>query len=200
VITLESGKNGVNKEEEEVVSEAPDFKSLLQQVDKLESELESERKKNAEQINRMKYLQADLINFQRQTDRLISEARNETRLAWIMEIISIKEDLERALKSATEDSILTEGLKLLEARIGSDLRTEGVDIIKAKIGTVFDPKFHEAVGYRETDEADEGNVISVIANGYTIDGKVMRPAMVEVAKAKPASKKEVGTEEGSAGK
>jgi molecular chaperone GrpE len=195
VITLESGKNGVNKEKEEVVSEAPDFKSLLEQVDKLESELESERKKNAEQINRMKYLQADLINFQRQTDRLISEARNETRLTWILEIISIKEDLERALKSATEDSVLTEGLKLLEARIASDLRTEGVDIVKAKTGTVFDPKFHEAVGYRETDEMEEGTVMSVIANGYTIDGKVVRPAMVEVAKRIPPSKKEAGTEE-----
>ena len=84
---------------------------------------------------------------------------------------------------------------MLEARIGSDLKTERVDIIKAKTGTLFDPRFHEAVGYRETDEADDGAVISVVANGYTIDGKVVRPAMVEVAKARPATKKEAGTNE-----
>ncbi len=185
--SLESEGNGIDNGQ---VPESPDFKSLVGQVDKLESELESERRKSAEQINRMKYLQADLVNLQRQTDRLISDARNETKLVWIMEIISIKEDLGRALQSTSEKSVLTDGLKLLETRIENDLKTDGVETIKVEVGIPFDTKFHEAVGYLETDKENEGSVIAVIANGYTIDGRVVRPALVEVAKSKRAHGKE----------
>ena len=107
-VTLESENENLPKEE--TVSEEPDFKSLLSQVDKLESELESERKKNAEQISRMKYLQADLVNMQKQADRMVSEVRTSVKLDWILEFIGIKEDLDRALKSAdSEDSVLVDG-------------------------------------------------------------------------------------------
>lgn len=175
-------KNESFPAEEGGASQKPDFESLLSQVDKLESELELERKKNADQINRMKYLQADLVNLQRQSDRLISDARNEVKVDWIMEIISIKEDLQRAIKSSDENSVIIEGLKLLLARIEGILKSEGVEQIRAETGAIFDPKFHEAISFQESEDKPEGSIISVIAPGYTIIGKVIRPVIVEVAR------------------
>ena len=169
----------------------PDFESLLSQVDKLESELELERKKHTDQINRMKYLQADLINLQRQSDRLVSDARNEVKIDWIMEIISIMEDLQRAIKSSNEDSVIIEGLKLLLARIDGILKSEGVEQIMVEPGAIFDPKFHDAISFQETDDKPEGSIVSVITPGYTITGKVIRPVIVEVArKGKPQATRE----------
>lgn len=177
---MESEKG--NLAEGESISDEPDFKSLLEQVDKLESELETERKKNSEQINRMKYLQADLVNLQRQTDRIVSDIKNEIKLRWVMEVISIKEDLGRALDSAQDKSILTDGLRLLETRIENDLRAAAVESIRAEIGSSFDPKYHEAVAFQETNDKADGSILSIVARGYTIDGKVVRPVLVEVAK------------------
>lgn len=190
---LESKNQGLPVEENNGEQKA-DFQSLLSQVDKLESELELERKKNAEQINRMKYLQADLINLQRQSDRLIAEARNQVKVDWILEIISIKEDLERALKSSDQNSVLIDGLKLLLAKIENALNAEVVEQISAQPGKMFDPKFHDAVSFQESDERPEGSIVAVIAPGYTIAGKVIRPTLVEVArKGKAAGSEEPGT-------
>jgi len=180
----------------ESVTQKPDFESLLSQVDKLESELESERKKNAEQINRMKYLQADLINMQKQADRMVSETKLQVKLNWILEIISIKEDLNRALQSSSsKNSILIDGLKLLASRIDNDLKAEDVRPINVELGVKFDPRIHEAVASEETDEVPEGSILSVVANGYTIGGKVIKPALIEVARRKtPPAPKENPTD------
>jgi molecular chaperone GrpE len=182
---LESENENLSSKEESVPQE-PDFKSLLSQVDKLESELENERKKNAEQISRMKYLQADLINMQKQADRMVSEAKTNIKLNWILEIISIKEDLDRALLSASSNSaVLIDGLKLLASRIDNDLKAEDVKTIGVEVGGKFDPRIHEAVASQETDDRPDGSILSVIANGYTIGGRVMKPALIEVSRRKP---------------
>jgi len=178
---------------EENVPQKPDFESLLSQVDKLESELESERKKNAEQINRMKYLQADLINMQKQADRMVTDTKTQVKLNWILEIILIKEDLDRALKSApSENSVLIDGLKLVLSRIENDLKGEAVEPINVELGAKFDPRIHEAVASQETEEKPDGSILSVVANGYTIGGRVIKPALIEVSRRKaPVALKEI---------
>ncbi len=181
---LESENENLKPKEE--VPLHRDLWSLLSQVERLETDLESERKKNTDQMTRLRYLQADLINMQRQADRMVADSKIQVKLNWILEIISIKEDLDRALMSAESNkSPIVDGLKLLGSRIENDLKTEGVKQIKVDVGTRFDPKLHEAVASKETEDEPEGTVLSVIAYGYTIDGKVIKPALIEVARRKP---------------
>ncbi|MDG6923157.1 MAG: nucleotide exchange factor GrpE, partial [Nitrososphaerota archaeon] len=59
----------------------------------------------------------------------------------------------------------------------------------------FDPKFHDAVALQETEEKLEGTVLSVVTDGYTIGGKVLKPALIEVARKKTPQKNETPTEE-----
>ena len=164
-----------------------DAKSLNSEIELLKNELENERKKTTDQANRMKYLQADIINLQRRSDQMVSEARSEVKLIWILEMVSVLEDLRRALKVASQEESpsLVDGLKLVIARIENTLKSEHVESIKAEPGTKFDPKFHEAVSYRETTE-DEGKILSVIGYGCLVGGKVVKPALVEVGRRKPA--------------
>lgn len=175
--------NSVNEDKAPVERPELHEESLNSELVRLKTELDNERKKTLEQANRMKYLQADIINLQRQYNRNVVEAKTEVKLTWILEMVSILEDLRRALKAASpsESPNLMDGLKLVIARIENTLKSENVETIIAEPGTKFDPRFHEAVSYRETDE-DEGKILSVIGHGCMVGGKVIKPALVEVGR------------------
>ena len=154
----------------------------------LKVELEAERKKNTEQANKIKYLQADILNLQKQSDRMIAEARNQSKLTWVIEIIAIQEDLQRAITVGHDDKskALVSGLKMMLSRIENLLVAEDVHAIDVKTGQNFDPRFHEAISFVESNKNEEGKIISVIGKGYTMGGKVIKPALVEVSrKGKP---------------
>lgn len=162
----------------------PEVESMEAELEYLRKQVETEQRKSNEQANRMKYLQADLINLQRQADRMVSEARSQVKLTWIMEVISIKEDLQRALNIAgsNESLSLIDGLKLVMSKIDNTLKSENVESIVVELGASFDPRLHEAIAYKETTEIEEGKVLSVISPGYTVAGRVLKPSMVEVAR------------------
>jgi molecular chaperone GrpE len=161
----------------------------------LRKELDSEIEKNVALSKKAMYLQADLLNSQRQFERRISEAREEASAKYIGEIILLKEDLERAQKIASESptpETLKEGLKMLLAKIDLLFEAEEVKKIEISKNSRADPQFHEVVSYTKTARIEEGTVTSVIRNGYTLRGKVIKPALVEVAR---ADGEEVGQQE-----
>ncbi len=174
----DSSANAVPETSQETVSDPPE-----KQLSSLKRELESEKKKNQELSKRLLYLQADYANLQRLAERRIADAKDETKLRFIEEMVSLKEDLERAMSIVKgSDSALFDGLRMLLARIEGSLRSEEVEQIKASAGTLFDPRLHEAVAYSEGDSMAEGTILSVVSNGYTMRGKVIKPVLVEVAR------------------
>lgn len=182
------------KHEEESVNQSVESKEVTpdqvsQHVKKLETELEEEKKRSSELSKSMMYLQADMVNLQRQSDRKEAQAREDATLRYLLELISIEEDLERALSAAGEDvsRVIRDGLSMLISRIDSDLRAESVERIDAKTGSYFDPSIHEAIAYTESEGKKDGCVLSVVSNGYTYRGKVIKPALVEVAHQNPSS-------------
>jgi molecular chaperone GrpE len=164
------------------------------QLEALRGELELEQRKSTDLANRMRYLQADIANLQRQSDRRVSEVRTQVKLTWILEVLSIKEDLDRALGVAKESqeksSSLLDGLLLVISRIENILKLESVEMIRADVGSKFDPSVHEALAFQETDHEEQGTILAVISPGYSVDGKVIKPAMVEVARRKEKPIKE----------
>lgn len=180
-------EESANQGEESKDAVTPD--QVSQQVKKLEIELEEEKKRSTELSKRMMYLQADLLNLQRQSDRKEAQAKEDATLRYLLELISIEEDLERALSAAGEDAsrVIRDGLSMLISRIESDLRAESVERIDAKTGSYFDPSMHEAIAYTEAEGKKDGCVLSVVSNGYTFRGKVIKPALVEVARQNPSS-------------
>jgi molecular chaperone GrpE len=175
-------------EDKKIETEKENF---AKEITALENELELERQKSFELAGRMKYLQADIANLQRQADRRVSEVRNQVKLTWILEVLSIKEDLDRAVEVAretNEKSTLLEGLLLVTSRIENILKLEAVEVIHANVGGKFDPSFHEALAFQELASEEPGTILAVISPGYLVEGKVIKPAMVEVSRTKEKEK------------
>lgn len=168
-------------------SEPPKPKPKRQKAEERIAELEQQLTDTGKQLetatNQLKYAKADLDNLQKQTGRRIEEAcdRNNARL--LGQLITIADELKivaAATKNDADNMIHGKLLRLLEA--------EGVKPIEAQ-GKPFDPYKHEAILEVETDTCPPGNVAEEIRSGYTYKDKVLRAAMVKVAKA-PSTKKE----------
>jgi len=124
-------------------------------------------------------------------EELVSEKEERMRLMGSVErllrhLIGVAETVERVagLYSLSDDSnarSLSEGLKLVSSSIEKVLREEGVEVI-GDVGERFDPVVHEAVGFVESEQQEEGTVVSVVERGFAFRGKVLRPAKVVVAK------------------
>jgi len=72
-------------------------------------------------------------------------------------------------------------LKLIEQKLKNLLDGEGISVIPAE-NAVFDPELHEAISHEENQEFKSGHIIEVVQQGYTIGDRVIRPALVRVAK------------------
>lgn len=182
----DDNEHGRDKEIATESDSTSELESLRSELEQLKGELQSERNKATDLATRMKYLQADLINMQKHEDRMLAEARAQVKISWLMEIVAIKEDLDRALKviEKSENSSVARGLELVNSRIESLLRTEDVRLVHAEKGRNFDPNLHEAVSFQESEEHEQGKIMTVISPGYTVGGKVIKPALVEVSRKK----------------
>ena len=129
--------------------------------------------------------QADLVNYKRRVADEQQELRRTAKTQLILKILSVVDDLERALALVPEDAVALgwiQGLRLVQRNIDNILETEGVSKIDAR-GRPFEPREHEALSYEETSDSQEGIVIRVIRDGYTLHDRVLRAAQVAVSKA-----------------
>jgi molecular chaperone GrpE len=196
-IDFDSPQKDLAKDSQEQAKEA-EPESTAESSDReksLEQKLQAEVKKSAELAKRTLYLQADLVNSQRQAEKRIADARDETSVKYIEAMISLKEDLERALSIAEEgkqSAALTEGLNMLVTKIDSLLESDDVRRIEIPDNASLDTRFHEAVAFSDATDKKDGTIISIVRNGYTYRGKVIKVALVEVAR---ASQEELGRHE-----
>jgi molecular chaperone GrpE len=97
------------------------------------------------------------------------------------ELLPIIDNLERALQAAAHDDPLRKGVELIHRQMLDMLRKRGVTPIET-LGTDFDPNFHQAVIHEESADHREGEVMEELQRGYVVGDKLLRPAMVKVAK------------------
>ena len=128
--------------------------------------------------------QRSVADFQNYKKRVEAERDNNYQTAVgniIKRYLPILDDLERALAARPAELAWADGIELICRKLQSILDAEGIKRIEAE-GQMFDPNFHEAIGEEHADGAKSGEVIAVIRNGYMLGDKVIRPAMVRVAR------------------
>ena len=128
--------------------------------------------------------QADLANYKRRAAEEMVEARRSASTGLLLKVLSVVDDMERALAHVPEDAVAPgwlDGLRLVQRNLSNLLDSEGVTVIEAQ-GRPFTPWEHEAVLYEETPDSAEGTVVRVIREGYRLRDRVLRPAQVAVAK------------------
>jgi len=160
------------------VEAAPDELAGLRQ------ELEAARAKAAENLDGWQRSQADLANYRRRVERERAEAYQMTAAGVIARFLPVLDDFDRAMKDAPSGDDAKqwlEGVVLIQRKLHNLIESEGVTQVEAE-GAMFDPNLHEAVTHDESENHAAGQVIEVLRQGYRMGERVLRPALVRVAK------------------
>lgn len=126
--------------------------------------------------------QADLVNYRNRAIQELEEARRTVKFGLLTRFLSVADDLSRAVDSVPNDSDQnwSEGILLVLRNLENIFEMEGVKKLEA-LGVQFDPYIHEALLYEENEDANEGEIITVIQEGYSINDRILRPSRVVVA-------------------
>jgi molecular chaperone GrpE len=142
---------------------------------------------------------ADFDNFRKRTRRDIEDAERRGKESLLRELLPVFDNLERAsvsTKDATDVKAVAEGVTMVLRQFVDTLQRIGIQRIES-MGKAFDPTVHEAIQQIESRDQAPGTVVAEVQPGYTLGEKLIRAAMVVVAKAAPAEKPVVESTEES---
>jgi molecular chaperone GrpE len=127
---------------------------------------------------------AEFDNYRKRIDRERREQADAAAADILTDLLPIVDDLERALQSPSggDADAYRKGVELIHKRMMDLLRKRGVKPIEA-VGADFDPNYHQAVIQEVSPDYREGEVMEVLRSGYMLGDRLLRPAMVKVAKA-----------------
>ncbi len=157
----------------------PTFEEIVTELEKQVAALEQQ---NKELHDRLLRTAADFENAKKRAKKEVDEAQQKGRESLIKEILPVLDNLERALQHAPEKDPLAAGVRMVEKLLLSALEKFGVTRFSA-LGQPFDPSMHDAIQQIETSDVAPGTVAQQFALGYLSNGKLLRAAMVAVAKA-----------------
>ncbi|MBC7925331.1 MAG: nucleotide exchange factor GrpE [Bryobacteraceae bacterium] len=139
------------------------------------------RQSKAELQDRILRLQAEFDNFRKRTERERMEYAEFAGEMTIRAILPMLDDFERALKAAAgAENELVRGIELIYGRMLESLAKQGLESVSS-LGNQFDPHLHEAIGRIESAEHQDGEILQEYQKGYRLKGRLLRPAMVQVA-------------------
>ncbi len=134
--------------------------------------------------------EAENIRKRAERDRKDAELYGGTKLA--RDVLQVYDNLGRALGAVDAElrekaSALIEGVELTQRELLQAFAKHKIEKVSPELGDKFDPKLHQAMFEAPVPNAEPGSVIQVMQQGFTISGRLLRPAMVGVAAAQPAA-------------
>ncbi len=185
---------GEQAAEEELAAEAEvDFAKVKAERDELYERLEeatdqvdAAKQEAKDSVERLARLQADWENFRRRTRQEREAEKERAAEKLVLGLLPVLDDMERAVdharQSAADDEQFTQfvdGVQQIHDKMVGILEKDGVEVIDPA-GEPFEPLSHQAVGREENAEVFDETVAQVYQKGYSMGGKVIRPAMVTV--------------------
>ncbi len=167
----------------------------------LRSALADAEQRAADHLDGWQRSQATLANYRKRAEADRQEWEVMATASLLTRLLPVLDDFERAfanLPAALRQHSWLDGIALIEAKIRRVLETEGVTQIVIAPGDPFDPFYHQAVAAQETTEYDEDCLLAEAQHGYLLNARVLRPALVVVAKSPAATDKVTPPEETSA--
>ena len=157
--------------EEDVEAEAPEAE-----------EAGGEKPAEPQQSESEKYarLFAEFQNYKRRTEKEKSDLYAYAGEKFASDLLEVMDNFERAMEAKPEDDKFADGMEMILSQLKGVMAKNHVEEIKA-LGEPFDPNFHHAVMTEAAEGAESGTVTKVFQKGYTLNNKVIRPAMVAVS-------------------
>ncbi len=172
----------------------------LEGDDNLEPALEPESEVDAlqallqEQKDQMLRLQAEMQNVRRRAEMDVEKARKFALERFVKELLPVADSLEKAVESTKSDAqggavvaSIREGIEMTLSLYLNSLKKFGVEQLDP-VGEPFDPQLHEAMSMVPAPHAEPNSVVAVVQKGYSLNARLVRPAMVVVAKPQDAPK------------
>ncbi|HEV3468737.1 MAG TPA: nucleotide exchange factor GrpE [Pyrinomonadaceae bacterium] len=156
---------------------------------RVEAELQKATEERQELLDKLARRQADFDNFRKRTERERKDTYNNALGEVVGRLLPVLDNLQRALdtersREASESAEFRHflrGVELIGKQLGGVLESLGVEVVPT-VGHPFDPHVHEAVATAETEEFEADTVVEEMRRGYRLGDKLLRPAMVKVAK------------------
>jgi len=164
--------------EEEFLARMQEKNKMLFELQKKNSDMEAELKSVKD-----KWLRAvaEFENYRKRSRKEWELQQQKAKADVVIEILSVVHDFERAFSAAKgKNDEFVQGIQLIYQKLKQTLEKFGVEPIDA-LHNRFDPRFHMAIGQVESDE-ESGHVVEVTEKGYLLNGTVLRPAKVIIAK------------------
>jgi molecular chaperone GrpE len=171
-------------EHENDITIKEELAKVKDELDSVKEELYKARESSDNNLNRLKYMMADVDNYRKQMEKQIASKIESSRAELLMKFLNIRDDYSRALeiaKQSKSETVVIEGLEAILKNLDSVLKSEGVMEIET-IGTPFDPNIHDAISFSYQDNVSENAVTAEIRKGYMLNNKVLRPSLVEISK------------------
>jgi molecular chaperone GrpE len=154
------------------------------QLLQLQQELEKAQNQTREYFEGWQRERADFSNYKRRIERDQQMLSQSLKSDVIKKYLTVVDDLERALKTRPTDgpaAAWSNGIELIYRKLSSMLEAEGVNRMPAE-SEEFNPSRHEAISYEESPDHSAGQIIEVVQQGYTLGERIIRPALVRVAR------------------
>lgn len=144
-------------------------------------ENEEVKDEGKEEEGELRYLRlmADFQNYKKRVEKEKRDLYSYANEKIMNDLLTVMDNFERALEHDADENF-KEGIEMIFKQLSDALEKDGLAEIPA-LGEEFDPNVHSAVMTEETEDYESGKVSGVMQKGYTLNGKVIRPAMVKVA-------------------
>jgi molecular chaperone GrpE len=144
-------------------------------------QVEALRRENDELRDQLLRRRADFDNYRKRVERDRQEMSTEAVARLLGDLVPSLDNLDRALEVGGDEKSLREGVELIRRDLVSLLEGQGVKVEDPR-GQPFDPLRHQALSYDPAPGFRDGTVVSVLRKGYSLRDRLLRPALVVVAK------------------
>lgn len=188
MVLKENKKQADGKEEKTDIPDTPETDEQKNSDEGNEPENKDDHEGLEDQLNAQKdkvlRLSAEFENFKKRKQREIDEFKKFANETIFRQLLSVVDNLERAIDSATDavdETSLLEGVKLTHKELLKLFESFNVTLVEAE-EKPFDPNFHQAVTHAQNNDVPDNTVTNVLQKGYMLHDRLLRPAMVVVSK------------------
>jgi molecular chaperone GrpE len=176
-------KKAQEKTEEKVEDKNVEQAKTDEQSDDLQTQLEEAQQSAKDNWDKVLRAQAEMENLKRRNAKDLENAHKFALDGFVKALLEVKDSLTMGLKTANEEKAtiehIIEGLEMTDKVFLSTMEKFGVEVINPT-DEAFNPEFHEAVTMVPMPDKESNSVLEVVQIGFTLNGRLVRPAMVVV--------------------
>ncbi len=179
-----AAKRGGTRAEERIAALDSEGASPSEALEQLQAALENAEQRAAEAEAGWQRARADFANLKRRSEEERAESANIAGDRLLIRVLDLADDFDLAVEHVPDEargSPWVEGISAIDRKLRALLEAEGITAMGGE-GEPFDPQTQQAISYEDTADVPDGIVIKILQRGFTIRDRVLRPALVAVAR------------------